>query len=53
MTLVVHPNGSAYHLTARGLVWLPADVRAAISGPVTVVPCDAATWDRYRKIYPS
>lgn len=49
MTLIVHPNGSAYHLTAKGLLWLPAAVRDAITGPVTVVPCDDVTWDRYVK----
>ncbi len=53
MTLIVHPNGSAFHLTSRGLIWLPADVRKSITGPVTVVECDAATWDRYREVFPS
>jgi hypothetical protein len=52
MTLIVHPNGSAYHLTSAGLVWLPADVRNSITGAVTVVTCDQETWDRYREVYP-
>ncbi len=53
MTLIIHPNGSAYHLTGGGLVWLPAAVKNAITGPVTVVPCDDATWKRYREVYPA
>ncbi len=53
MILIVHPNGSAYHLTPFGRVWLPANVRDAMTGPVTVIPCDDATWDRYKSIYKS
>lgn len=53
MTLVVSPNGSAFHLTPKGLVWLPAHVRESISGPVTVVQTDRDTWERYKKAFPS
>jgi hypothetical protein len=51
MTLVIAPNGSAYHLTPKGLVWLPADVHDDITGPVTVVRTDEGTWKRYRGAY--
>ncbi len=49
--LIVHPNGSAYHLTTKGLVWIPRGT-VTMTGPVSTIQCDQATWDRYRKAYP-
>jgi hypothetical protein len=49
MVLIVHPNGSAYHLTSKGLVWLEASEVSRISGQEpTVVHVDNATWEAYR-----
>lgn len=53
MTVIIHPNGSAYHLTPKGLIWLPADVFARVTGPVTIVRPDTPTWMAYRKAYPT
>lgn len=49
MTIIVAPNGSRYHLTSKGLVWLPAHVDVA--GVPFTVRTDDETWDRYRNAY--
>jgi hypothetical protein len=49
MTIIVAPNGSRFHLTSRGLVWLPADVEVA--GVPFTVHTDEQTWDRYRAAF--
>lgn len=52
MVLIVHPNGSAYHLTAKGLVWLEAGEVSRITGTQpTKVHVDKATWEAYRDAY--
>lgn len=54
MVLIVHPNGSAFHLTSKGLVWLEASEVARIEGtPPTVVKVDAKTWDAYQGAFPT
>lgn len=50
MILIVSPNGSAYHLTSRGMVWIPSPIRKQIQGNVVVVQTDEATWRRYRAL---
>lgn len=49
MTIIVAPNGSRYHLTSKGLVWLPAHVDVA--GVPFTVHTDDETWDRYRNAF--
>jgi hypothetical protein len=49
MTIIVAPNGSRFHLTAKGLVWLPAGVE--VDGVPFTVHTDDETWDRYRAAY--
>lgn len=54
MVVIVHPNGSRYHLTSKGLVWLDAEEAASISGAEpTVVKVDRKTWDAYSKAFPT
>ena len=43
MTVLKHPNGSAYLLTSKGLMWLPA---GTYSGSYGLVQCDQAMWDK-------
>jgi hypothetical protein len=45
MTVLVHPNGSAYLLTSNGLLWLPA---GSYSGTYGRVQCDQAMWDKIK-----
>lgn len=51
MTIVVSPNGSRFHLTSKGLVWLPAAVELQGLTPTTV-RCDEETWQRYAGAFP-
>lgn len=53
MVLIVHPNGSRYHLTSKGLVWIDQDEAASITGTEpTVVKVDRDTWEAYTKAFP-
>jgi hypothetical protein len=53
-TIIRHPNGSAYLLTSRGLVWLDAGDMAGITGtPPTIIKVDGKTWDELRRLYPA
>lgn len=52
MILIISPSGSGYHLTSKGLIWLPADVRAGLSGPVTTVPTSEVEWEKYKSVFP-
>lgn len=49
MTIIVAPNGSRYHLTSKGLVWLPAGIE--VDGVPFVVHTDDEAWDRYRNAF--
>jgi hypothetical protein len=52
MVIIRHPNGSHFHLTSKGLVWLEAGEVSRISGTEpTVVDVDASTWDAYKDAY--
>jgi hypothetical protein len=49
MTIIVAPNGSRFHLTPKGLVWLPSGVE--VDGPAVTVHADDEAWGRYRAAY--
>jgi hypothetical protein len=51
MVILQHPNGSWFHLTSKGLVWISGALRDGIVGPFTLVTCDQPTWDAYRAVF--
>lgn len=52
MILIVSPGGSAYHLTSRGMIWLPSEVRDTLTGSYASVHTTDVEWEKYKQAFP-